>query len=95
MKQVITANGGQVNVLGKLNINTKTGDGIFAQTVHVLDKLHHSLILGIDFMKTKKAFINFVQSTLEIRDNPKVVIGSVTVNAGLVRTKQKITIAPH
>ncbi|VDH89519.1 protein SFI1 [Mytilus galloprovincialis] len=67
------------------------GSTKFTQTVHVLDQLHHTLILGFDFMKNQGAFINFDDLTLEM-NKPKMIIGSISIKAGLVRTIKAVTI---
>lgn len=59
VKQVLAANGNHVKVLGKISIDVTIGSRSFTQTFHVLDQLHHNLILGFDFMKTHGAFLNF------------------------------------
>lgn len=43
-------------------------------------------------MKTHGAFLNFGNCTLELNDNPNIVVGSITLNSGLVRTKKAVTI---
>ncbi|CAC5379946.1 unnamed protein product [Mytilus coruscus] len=95
MKQVIAANGNHVQVLGKLSITLHVGNKKFTKTVHVLDQLHHSLILGVDFMRKNGAFINFQDCTLELKDNPSIVLSSITLNSGLLRTKKVVTIPKH
>ncbi|CAC5373433.1 unnamed protein product [Mytilus coruscus] len=95
MKQVIAANGNHVQVLGKLSITLHIGNKQFTQTVHILDQLHHSLILGVDFMRKNGAFINFQDCTLELKDNPNIVLSSITLNSGLVRTKKVVTLPKH
>lgn len=92
VKQVLAANGNHVKVLGKISIDVTIGSRSFTQTFHVLDQLHHNLILGFDFMKTHGAFLNFGNCTLELNDNPNIAVGSITLNSGLVRTKKAVTI---
>ena len=92
IKQVLAANGQQVQVLGKIDIDISIGDHIFTQTFHVLDRLHHTLILGVDFMKKHHAFLNFSECTLELKSNSQVVIGSITLKTGLARTKKAVNI---
>ncbi|VDI17401.1 Hypothetical predicted protein [Mytilus galloprovincialis] len=91
VRQVVAANGNQVAVLGKIDIVVTVGSTKFTQTVHVLDQLHHTLILGFDFMKNQGAFINFDDLTLEM-NKPKMIIGSISIKAGLVRTIKAVTI---
>lgn len=61
--------------------------------MHVLEQLHHSLILGVDFMTDNGAFINFRDNTLQLQDQPNIVLVPIYVSAALVRTKKSITIS--
>lgn len=63
MRQVVAVNGNTVTVLEKIDICITIGTNDFLQTVHVLEQLHHSLILGVDFMTDNGVFINFRDNT--------------------------------
>lgn len=61
--------------------------------VYVLNKLHHSLILGVDFLHNTQANLNFFTNTVELTDNPGIsCITKLDTKAGIARTKKAITI---
>ncbi|CAG2227696.1 unnamed protein product [Mytilus edulis] len=90
---VIAVNGNHVKVLGKVNISVTIGNRNFRASIYVLPQLHHSLILGVDFLKQTKAKLNFETDTFEIFENNDVVtLSRLTSKQGLAKTSKAITI---
>ncbi|CAG2203607.1 unnamed protein product [Mytilus edulis] len=86
---VIAVNGNHVKVLGKVNISVTIGNRNFRASIYVLPQLHHSLILGVDFLKQTKAKLNFETDTFEIFENNDVVtLSRLTSKQGLAKTSK-------
>lgn len=61
--------------------------------VYVLNKLHHSLILGVYFLHNTQAKLNFVTNTVELTGNPGIsCITKLDTKEGIARTKKTVTI---
>ena len=75
-KTIIAVNGQHVRILGKIQLCISIQNKSFNHLVHVLDNLHHSLILGRDFLKRNEAKLDFSTDIFVLDDNPK--INSVT-----------------
>lgn len=65
------------------------GNRKITTTVYVLPELHHSLILGVDFLKETKAELNFENSTLEIIENDTATtLSQLNINKGITRIRK-------
>lgn len=95
-KTIIAVNGQHVRILGKIQLCISIQNKSFNHLVHVLDNLHHSLILGRDFLKRNEAKLDFSTDTFELDDNPKInTVAHVQLQEhkpGLARTKSVNTI---
>lgn len=81
--------GQKLKVLGKIVLPISFSGHVFQFPVHVIQSLHHSLILGVDFMQTNKVVINFATNTLCIdNDSASPIICSVETNAGYARASK-------
>ncbi|KAJ8320703.1 hypothetical protein KUTeg_002290 [Tegillarca granosa] len=90
---VIAANGNHVQILGKIKLCVTFGNSNFYTYAHVLPNLHHSVILGIDFLSETKAHLNFDSNTLEIKDeNTVCCINPCTTGCGIARTVKAISL---
>lgn len=65
--------GGHLKVLGKLNIPISFKGGTLSFPVHVVDRLPHSLIIGLDFLKKHQVTLNLAENTMSFyNDSAKV-----------------------
>ena len=84
----------RLRVLGKINLPLKINDKCFNFEFHVIDSLPHSLIIGIDFLKTNKVTIDMSQNTMNISDeNAKVCF--IETKSGLARSIEKCVISAY
>lgn len=56
--------GGCLRVLGKLDLPISFQCAIFNLSVHVVDRLPHSLIIGLDFMEKYKVNLDLANKTM-------------------------------
>lgn len=61
--------GQKLIVLGKLVLPISFSGHVFEFPVHVIKDLHHSFILGVDFMVTNKVVVDFATNTLSINSD--------------------------
>ena len=61
--------GNYLQVLGMLDIGLDIDNVKFKHRVHVIEDLHHSFILGLDFLTANHANIDFNSNTLTINNN--------------------------
>ena len=90
----ITGVGGHKSlVLGKMNMEFVMRGARYTYMVHVVKGLHHSFILGIDFLSAFNVRIFFSeQNTLEIPDGSEPKVCVIKTSAGLARTASAVTI---
>lgn len=70
--------GQKLIVLGKLVLKISFSGHIYEFPVHVIKDLHHSFILGVDFMETNKGVVDFATNTLSINsDSAKPLVCSI------------------
>jgi transposase InsO family protein len=81
-------------VLGTIQLPINFGNQIIWQNFHVFQKLHHSMILGLDFMEKHKANIDMGNKVLYIQNN-SAQAGSYQTDVGLARTATPIRIPPQ
>jgi len=87
--------GGETHpVLGTANLSVRIGNVLFDHKFYVFSKLHHTLILGTDFMSTNKAHINFHQHTVSFNEG-LIHVALVESNHGLARSLKSCKLAPH
>ena len=61
--------------------------------VHVIDNLHHALIIEIDFMQTNHVTLNFSTNTMSFNDNNNnPTICAIHSNAGYASSTKKYII---
>ncbi|CAC5392664.1 Retrovirus-related Pol polyprotein from transposon 297 [Mytilus coruscus] len=90
--------GHRLQVLGKVNLPISFKGAVFNYHVYVIDGLHHSFIVGWDFLHANKINIDFSKSVLQVPDKENADIPKVcmiqTTSTGLARTYYPVTISP-
>ena len=82
-----------LEVLGVLEVPIELGQSSFLQEVHIIKDLHHSLIIGLDFIMANMLHIDFETNTLHAKTNTDIpLIHPIEVNAGLARADKQFTI---
>lgn len=91
---VVGASGKELHVLGKTNIEFTINGAKYSFCVHVVDGLHHSFILGVDFLCATNTTLTFsCTNTMHIPDkNGSPNLCTISTNAGLGRLTKPITI---
>lgn len=85
--------GQKLRVLGKIVLPISFSGQVFEFPVHVIENLHHSFILGVDFMQTNKVVISFATNTLCINnDSARPIVCSIETNAGYARASKSFKI---
>lgn len=91
--QMIRGVGGQkLSVHGTVKLPVKIRDKPFLYPLHVVENVHHSLILGQDFLQFFKAKIDLETKTLHLEDNNVGLVTKILDSNGLVRTLDAVTI---
>lgn len=91
-KQVRGISGKTIHVKGTVNLNIMVGDSSFPQKFHVFDNIHHSLIIGHDFLKTNKCKLNY--DTLQFETGVPSLQSLSTFKVGLARLTGSVTLQP-
>ena len=92
-RRIKGVSGHMLEVLGVLEIPIELGQNSFKQEVHVIKDLHHSLIIGLDFIMANKLHLDFETNTLHAKTNTDIpLIHPIEVNAGLARADKQFTI---
>ena len=79
LKEIIGVGGERHQVLGQTKIQLHIANVNISFPFYVLNTVHHSVILGMDFLKYHKVVIDLEAGTVFIRDS--------VVSASLIRTK--------
>ena len=85
--------GQKLRVLGKVVLPISFEGDVHKFPVHVIENLHHALIIGIDFMQTNHVTLNFSTNTMSFNDsstNPTIC--AIHSNAGYARSTKKCII---
>ena len=91
--QYVNGVGGHLKVLGKLKLPITFKGGTFSFPVHVVDRLPHSLIIGLDFLQKHQVTLNLAENTMTFyNDSAKVNV--LKTNSGLARVAKTITVPP-
>lgn len=78
-----------LKVLGMLDTNLEIDGVSFQHKVHVIQDLHHSFILGLDFLTANHAQIDYDSNTLTINNQH---VCQIITNSDLARTTKSIVI---
>ena len=88
IKSIVGVGGTHHPVLGVVLIDVKFGTLGLSYPFYVVEDLHHSLILGHDFMETHSVTLDIKGKKMIIHDNVKVC--SLRTNTGYARTVKPI-----
>ncbi|CAG2187385.1 unnamed protein product [Mytilus edulis] len=84
--------GQKLNVLGKIEIDIMIDGKIFKYPLNVVENVHHSLILGFDFINHFNGKIDCGNKTLHLIDGKEALVSQIKEIFGLARTTEAITI---
>ncbi|CAG2233953.1 unnamed protein product [Mytilus edulis] len=84
--------GQKLNVLGKIEIDIMIDGKIFKYPLNVVENVHHSLILGFDFINHFNGKIDCGNKTLYLIDGKEALVSQIKEIFGLARTTEAITI---
>lgn len=91
---VIGASGQRLAVLGKLDVEFTINNARYTFSAHIVDGLHHSFILGIDFLSATNTTITFASTNImhipDKQESPNVCV--VNTNSGLARLTHPVEI---
>ena len=91
IKTVVGVGGEQHSVSGKIDLDICFSGVTVSYSFHVIENLHHSLILGLDFMEAFKVKIDVGNKTMSILD---AQVCMLSTNAGFARISNPFTIPP-
>ncbi|CAC5393298.1 unnamed protein product [Mytilus coruscus] len=90
--------GHRLQVLGKVNLPISFKGAVFNYHVYVIDGLHHSFIVGWDFLHENKINIDFSRSVLQVPEKETADIPKICMiqssSTGLARTYYPVTTSP-
>ena len=90
IKSIIGVGGTHHPVLGAVQVDVKFGTLALAYSFYVIEDLHHSVILGHDFMEAHHVKLDIRGKKMTIQDNIKVC--SLRTNTGYARTIKPATL---
>ena len=88
---VVGVGGEQHSVSGKIDLDICFNGVTVTYSFHVIENLHHSLILGIDFMTDFRVKIDMGNKTMSILDTQ---VCTISTNVGYARISNPVTIPP-
>lgn len=83
-----------IEVLGTIKLKIKIGAKVFEHDFHIFDDIHHSFIIGIDFLQRHKCTINFAKSQFETESGDRLIGFISPFKLGLARSTHTFTIEP-
>ena len=95
ISRIIGVGGERHQVSGQVELSLKIGSATFSQNFIVLEHLHHPIILGIDFMKTYGANIDFHRKVLTLCDKTVSVSLISDSKFGYARNTKAVEISAH
>jgi len=93
-KNLFTADGQPMKVCGTISLSINIKGLIVPLTFHVLERLTHNLILGINFLSQTKANIDLATRTVTFYDE-LVGLDIAKSNATLLRTTDAVLVPPR
>lgn len=93
IKTIVGVGGTHHAVSGEVNLDISFGTVTLASKFYVIKDLHHSVILGIDFMEKHKVSLDIASKKFIIHDFLKVC--SLSTNTGYARTVRSTKILPQ
>lgn len=86
LSQVTGVSGEKVNVLGRISVPIVIAGICFPYDCHILESLHHSLIIGVDFLYEYKCFVDLSQGKLHLQDHLASV--NLIIKSGCAKTNK-------
>ena len=83
-----------IQVDGTIRLTIKIGEQDFEHDSYIFDDIHHSLIIGIDFLQEHKCTLNFAESQFETKSGDRIIGFHSAFKIGLVRLTQTIDLKP-
>lgn len=94
IKSIVGVGGEQHSVAGMFDLKINF-DGLSVDfSFHVVESLHHTLILGIDFMEFHKVKLDIANKTMSIHSLHDTKVFSLLTNTGYARTSAPINLEP-
>lgn len=91
--------GGEVlDITGCVTLEFQIAQRKFVQKFHVFKRLHHSLILGVDFLQANGCILGYGKLTVTVEGHPFVNLCSnfpSSFNIGLARASVDVQIQPY
>ena len=96
--QVYGVGGEILNIVGCVTLTFTIANREFKQEFHIFNRLHHSIILGVDWLQNNKCKIDYSSNALtSSAGTPLISFCSApefNFNLGLARASEKVTIPP-
>ena len=89
IRSIVEVGGTHHAVIGVVNIEVKFGTSGLCYPFYIIEDLHHTLILGYDFMEAHNVTLDFKGKKMVLQDNIKVC--HLHTNTGYARTIKPIT----
>lgn len=83
-----------IEVGGSVDLKITIGGRTCSHAFHIIEDIHHSLIIGIDFLKQHKCTLNFAKSQFETESGDCLISFISPFKIGLARLTKSITIEP-
>lgn len=80
-------------MLGQITLPLCFNDVIYNYNLHVIENLHHSIIIGVDFMEVNKVTIDFSNEQITLSDEAYVC--PLITSTGLARASMPLKILKH
>ena len=93
LQEIVGVGGEKHKIIGQIEIPLLLSGAKIAYQFYVLDTLHHSLILGMDFLKFHKVTIDLEAGRVHIKDKT-LCAALIKTKAGLARVDKLTTIPP-
>ena len=90
--QVRGVSGKIIQVLGTIKLNISIGESQFIQNFHIFDNIHHSLIIGHDFLHQNKCKLDYEKQ--EFQAGIANVHILTTFSTGLARLQYSVVLKP-
>ena len=90
LKQITGVGGEHHRVLGIISVPLVISGLCFPYKFYVLEQLHHSIILGIDFLHENQCFIDLGSNTLHLKDN--LITSKLNVSSAKASVIRQVTL---
>ncbi|KAK6169935.1 hypothetical protein SNE40_018452 [Patella caerulea] len=66
LDEIVGVGGESHNILGTIKLCLEIQNNMYCQSFHVMEHLHHPLILGVDFITKYELILNFKNRTVTL-----------------------------